>query len=102
MDQIENILNQFSDNTNLKRYLNSLENLNREENQKKYEEIYLPIIQNEKKQSVNSLPLRQYSCRLRRGYTDHPEKRPIRRRGILPSKHRNNLRRLWAQNRCPS
>ena len=45
MDQIENILNQFSDNTNLKRYLNSLENLNREENQKKYEEIYLPIIQ---------------------------------------------------------
>lgn len=58
--------------------------------------------QNEKKQSVNSLPLRQYSCRLRRGYTDHPEKRPIRRRGILPSKHRNNLRRLWAQNRCPS
>ena len=48
MDQIENILNQFSDNTNLKRYLNSLENLNREENQKKYEEIYLPIIQNEK------------------------------------------------------
>ena len=52
MDQIENILNQFSDNTNLKRYLNSLENLNREENQKKYEEIYLPIIQNEKKQST--------------------------------------------------
>ena len=52
MDQIENILNQFSDNTNLKRYLNSLENLNREENQKKYEEIYLPIIQNEEKQST--------------------------------------------------
>lgn len=34
MDQIENILNQFSDNTNLKRYLNSLENLTEKKNKK--------------------------------------------------------------------
>lgn len=44
------VLNEFSANTNVGLFLNEMKNLNSAENQKLYEEKYLPIIKSEKKE----------------------------------------------------
>ena len=45
----KDIIGEFSANSNVGLYLKGLEHLNTEENQKLYEEKYLPVIQGEKK-----------------------------------------------------
>lgn len=45
----DKLLNEFSENTNIIRYLKGLNHLNSDENQKLFEEKYRPIIQNEVK-----------------------------------------------------
>ena len=44
----KDIIGEFSANSNVGLYLKGLEHLNTEENQKLYEEKYLPVIQGEK------------------------------------------------------
>ena len=51
------------------------------------------------KKPTCSLHLWKHPRRVRWTQPDHPEEGPIRRRDILSGKHRNNLRRLWVQNR---
>ena len=47
----KDIIGEFSANSNVGLYLKGLEHLNTEENQKLYEEKYLPVIQGEKKEN---------------------------------------------------
>ena len=48
----KDIIGEFSANSNVGLYLKGLEHLNTEENQKLYEEKYLPVIQGEKKGKI--------------------------------------------------
>ena len=54
------------------------------------------------KKYIRNQLVRKHPRRVRWTQPDHPEEGPIRRRGILSCKHRNNLRGLRAQNRRPT
>lgn len=68
----KDIIGEFSANSNVGLYLKGLEHLNTEENQKLYEEKYLPVIQGEKKEILLFKRYYPYAGKERAGIARSP------------------------------
>ncbi len=68
----KDIIGEFSANSNVGLYLKGLEHLNTEENQKLYEEKYLPVIQGEKRKILLFKRYYPYAGKERAGIARSP------------------------------